>query len=235
MTLFLSIRSLDGQMPSAYVQELKFSPPIAGGFHNIRRRVLAHPPSWFHMVRPHPGGGALHAAPGLAAGGLPPGAGGHPWRSLRLRPRPLPAMEDPYWTKSPDLAAIRAAEALPHDMPARERRAQVLEIFRNSGDGTRFDPFAPADKELLRAAYARDLERIAALDPGHPDPGLTASGVPRRNRLTPKALYLNSSMISPRSFGAHAAAPQGSVSKVRPIWKKTALLWALSGSSSRLR
>ena len=81
-------------------------------------------------------------------------------------PGPLPAMEDPYWTKSPDLAAVRAAEALPPGMPRPERRAQVLEIFRDSGDGERFDPFAPAEKALLRAAYARDLERIAALDPG---------------------------------------------------------------------
>jgi hypothetical protein len=75
-------------------------------------------------------------------------------------------MEDPYWTKSPDLAAIRAAEALPADMPLAVRRAEVLEIFRNSGDGERFDPFAPEEKEFLRATYARDLERIAALDPG---------------------------------------------------------------------
>ena len=51
VTLFLSIRSFDTQLPSAYVQELRYMPPIAGGFDNIRRRVLARPPSWFELVR----------------------------------------------------------------------------------------------------------------------------------------------------------------------------------------
>lgn len=166
VTLFLSIRSFDGQMPSAYVQELKFSPPIEGGFDGIRARGLAKPPSWFELVRR-----IRAAAPAVPL---------RVWRQEDYRrapaailtelcardPGPLPAMEDPYWTKSPDLAAIRAAEALPRDLPRPERRARVLEIFRTSGEGTRFDPFAPAEKELLRAAYARDLERIAALDPG---------------------------------------------------------------------
>lgn len=166
VTLFLSIRSFDGQMPSAYVQELKFSPPIAGGFDNLKARVLARPPSWFELVR----------RIRRAAGGVPVRV----WRQEDYRrdpaavlavlcgrdPGPLPAMDDPYWTKSPDLAAVRAAEALPPDMPRPERRERVLEIFRTSGDGARFDPFAPAEKELLRAAYARDIERIEALDPG---------------------------------------------------------------------
>jgi hypothetical protein len=166
VTLFLSIRSLDGQMPSAYVQELKFAPPIEGGFSNVKARVLARPPSWLELVRR-----IRAAAPAVPL---------RVWRQEDYRreplailtalcgrdPGPLPAMEDPYWTKSPDLAAIRAAEALPADMPRAARRAEVLEIFRASGDGERFDPFTAAEKALLRAAYARDLERIAAMDPG---------------------------------------------------------------------
>ena len=166
VTFFLSIRSFDGQLPSAYVQELKFSPPIAGGFENIKPRVLARPPSWFDLVRR-----IRAAAPAVPL---------RVWRqedyrrdpatilaALRGRdPGPLRAMEDPYWTKSPDLAAIRAAEALPHALSRPERRAKVLEIFRDSAGGARFDPFAPEEKALLRAAYARDLERIEALDPG---------------------------------------------------------------------
>ncbi|HVL21019.1 MAG TPA: hypothetical protein VM422_08590 [Amaricoccus sp.] len=166
VTLFLSIRSFDGQMPSAYVQELKFSPPIAGGFDNIRARVLARPPSWFDLVRR-----IRAAAPAVPL---------RVWRQEDYRrdpasilaalcgadPGPLPAMEDPYWTKSPDLAAVRAAEALPPGLPRPERREKVLEIFRGSVDGARFDPFAPGEKALLGAAYARDLKRIEALDPG---------------------------------------------------------------------
>ncbi len=76
-------------------------------------------------------------------------------------------MEDPYWTKSPDSRRDpRRRGAAARTCRSRSAAPQVLEIFRNSGDGERFDPFAPAEKEFLRAAYARDLERIAALDPG---------------------------------------------------------------------
>jgi hypothetical protein len=166
VTLFLSVRSFDGQMPSAYVQELKFAPPLEGGFEALMARVLARPPSWFDLVRR-----IRAAAPGVPL---------RVWRQEDYRreplailaelcgrdPGPLPAIEDPFWTKSPDLAAVRAAEALPAGMPPAERRAAVLEIFRTSGDGARFDPFAPEEKALLCAAYARDLERIAELDPG---------------------------------------------------------------------
>ncbi len=166
VTLFLSIRSLEGQMPSAYVQELKFSPPIGGGFDKLKPRLLARPPSWFDLVRR-----IRAAAPAVPL---------RVWRQEDYRrdpatilaalcgrdPGPLPAMEDPYWTKSPDLAAVRAAEALPHDLPRPERRERVLAIFRDSGAGARFDPFTADEKAQLRAAYARDLERIEALDPG---------------------------------------------------------------------
>ena len=64
VTLFLSIRSFDTQLPSAYVQELKFMAPIGGGFDGIRDRVLARPPSWFDMVRR-----IRAAAPGIPLAG----------------------------------------------------------------------------------------------------------------------------------------------------------------------
>ena len=95
VTLFLSIRSFDTQLPSAYVQELKFMAPIGGGFDGIRRRVLARPPSWFDMVRR-----IRAAAPGIPL---------RVWRQedYRDNPRailsalcgvevgPLPEIEDP--------------------------------------------------------------------------------------------------------------------------------------------
>lgn len=165
VALFLSIRSLDAQMPSAYVQELKFLPPLEGGFDNLKARVLARPPSWFDLVRR-----IRAAAPAVPL---------RVWRQEDYRTHsaailtalcgrdvgPLPDMEDPYWTKSPDLEAVRAAEALPADMPRDARRARVLEIFRTAGDGPRFEPFAEAERAVLREAYAADLARIADLGP----------------------------------------------------------------------
>lgn len=167
VTLFLSIRSFDTQLPSAYVQELKVMPPIAGGFDTIRRRVLARPPSWFDMVRR-----IRAAAPGIPL---------RVWRQEDYRGHtaailaglcgldavgPLPEIEDPAWTRSPDLAAIQAAEALPASMPEPERRAKVRAIFAESGDGARFQPFSDEERRLLRAAYADDLDKIAGLAPG---------------------------------------------------------------------
>ena len=165
VALFLSIRSLDAQMPSAYVQELKFLPPLEGGFENIRARVLARPPSWFDLVRR-----IRAAAPAVPL---------RVWRQEDYRANsaailtalcgrdigPLPDMADPYWTKSPDLAAVRAAEALPADMPRDARRARVLEIFRTAGDGPRFQPFAESECAVLRQAYAADLARLEELGP----------------------------------------------------------------------
>ena len=167
LTLFLSIRSFDAQLPSAYVQELRYMPPIAGGFENIRPRVLARPPSWFELVRR-----IRAAAPGVRL---------RVWRQEDYRDNtaailaavcgvdrlgPLPELADPHWTKSPSLEAIRAVEALP-PLPELERRERVRAIFRadDAGGGPPFRPFSDAERGLLRAAYAADLERIAALDP----------------------------------------------------------------------
>ena len=166
VTLYLSIRSFDTQLPSAYVQELKVMPVPGGGFEAIRRRVLARPPSWFDMVRR-----IRAAAPGVPL---------KVWRQEDYRDHapailaglcglealgPLPAIEDPAWTRSPDLAAIQAAEALPATMPEPERRARVREIFKQAGDGARFQPWSAEEKAQLRAAYAADIERIAGLGP----------------------------------------------------------------------
>lgn len=167
VTLFLSIRSFDSQLPSAYVQELKVMPPIAGGFEAIRRRVLARPPSWFEMVQR-----IRAAAPGVPL---------RIWRQEDYRGHapailaglcgldevgPLPQIEDPAWTRSPDLAAIQAAEALPATMPEPERRATVRAIFAASGDGARFQPFSDEERARLKASYADDLDKIAGLPGG---------------------------------------------------------------------
>lgn len=165
VTFFLSIRSFDSQLPSAYVQELKYMPSVPGGFEAIRRRALARPPSWFELVC------RLRAAA--------PGVPLRIWRQEDYRGHtrailsalcgidigPPPELADPPWTKSPDVAAIRAAEALPADLPETVRRAEVRAIFADGGRGERFQPFTRPERETLRAAYAADLARIAELDP----------------------------------------------------------------------
>ena len=50
LRLFLSIRSYDTLVPSAYAEALKHDPPPPGGFAAMRARLLAAPPSWFDLV-----------------------------------------------------------------------------------------------------------------------------------------------------------------------------------------
>ena len=152
-------------MPSAYVQELKFSPPIEGGFDNVKARVLARPPSWFDLVRR-----IRAAAPAVPL---------RVWRQEDYRreplailaalcgrdPGPLPAMEDPSGRSRRSRRHPRRRGAA-RGHAARGAAGAGAGIFRASGDGARFDPFTPGEKALLRTAYARDLERIAGMDPG---------------------------------------------------------------------
>lgn len=165
LMLFLSIRSLDTQLPSAYVQELKFGPAPEGGFAALKARVLARPPRWSDLVDR-----IRRAAPNARI---------RVWRQEDYRQNaaailgalcgceigPVPEIADPAWTKSPGRAAVRAAEALPRDLPQDERHQRALDIFRAGWGGERFSPFTAAERAFLRTHYARDLERIAAADP----------------------------------------------------------------------
>lgn len=167
VTVYLSIRDFAKQLPSAYVQELKFLPPLGGGFDALRERVRANPPRWSGLVER-----IRTAAPDLPL---------VIWRQEDYRAHPceilsilcgtgireLPEMEDPFWTKSPSLEAVRAAEALPGDMPKEERFRTVLDLYRDAPAGqTRFDPFTGEDKAMFKAAYDADIARIREIAPG---------------------------------------------------------------------
>lgn len=166
LTLFFTIRAFDRHLPSAYAQELRFRPPEPGGFEAIRKRVIARPPSWYDMVR------RIRAcAPGIPL---------RVWRYEDYRDNvrailsllcdndvgPIPVVEDPFWTASPGIDAIREAEQLTTDLTPAERRVRVLDIWKNADPASpRFLPFSADEVALLRAAYERDMERIHALDP----------------------------------------------------------------------
>lgn len=167
VTFFLSIRSFDTQLASAYAQELRVLPPPPGGFEALRARALARPPRWTDLVLR-----IRRAAPGVPI---------RIWRQEDYRrnrgailaalcgrdPGPLPEIAVPVSTKSPTAAGVRAAEALPRDLPPAERRARVAEIYAaHQDDGCPFRPFAPEETERLRKAYAADLADLARLDPG---------------------------------------------------------------------
>lgn len=167
VTLFLSVRGFQDHLPAIYARELRALPPPAGGFEAIKRRVLARPPSWFDLVR------RLRAAA--------PGVSLRVWRhedhaahseailsafvgcDAGTSAPPLAEAAPDDWP--PPIEAIREAEALPADLAQPARRALVDEIFAAAGPGTPFRPFSAAERCAFEAAYAADLDRIAALDP----------------------------------------------------------------------
>jgi hypothetical protein len=164
--LFLSIRSYDALLPSAYVESLKHGTAPRGGFGSVKERLLAVPPSWYDLVA------RIRAAT--------PGMPLHIWRQEDYRANAqaimeafcgcplgqLPEVSDPTWTRSPSATAVAAAERLPADLSRVERLARVKEIFGASEpDGDRFSPFSEAERRHLRARYEADLARIAAAWP----------------------------------------------------------------------
>jgi len=166
LMFFLSIRSYDTLLPSAYAEALKHAPPPAGGFGRIKARLLAEPPSWFDLVSR-----IRTAAPGVPL---------RIWRQEDYRANAreimetvcgceigaLPELSDPSWTRSPSATAIAEVEALPPELPREERAARVREIYAAAAPGEdRFRPFDQAERRRLRADYEADLARIAQVFP----------------------------------------------------------------------
>ena len=166
LRLFLSIRSYDTLLPSAYAEALKYAVPPPGGFAATKARLLAKPPSWYDLVT------RIDAAAPTVPLRI--------WRQEDYRANdraimevlcgrplgPLPAIPDPARTRSPSAAAIVAAEALPTTLSYKERLARVREIYATVEPGqARFQPFDEAERLWLRAGYEADIERIARVYP----------------------------------------------------------------------
>jgi hypothetical protein len=163
VVFFLSIRSYDRLLPSAYAEALKFRPPPPGGFDVAR--LLARPPSWHDLVRQ-----IRTAAPGVSL---------RVWQQEDYRANAqaimtevcgtdlglLPDISDPSWTRSPTAEGIRAAEAIDPGLDMRARREKVRELY-DAAEGAPYRPFTDAERADLKARYAADLAGIEADFPG---------------------------------------------------------------------
>jgi hypothetical protein len=171
--LFLSLRALDGFLPSAYAQALRSVPAGRLDLPGTLARAIAAPPSWAdlaaHILARIPRARltvwdyADYADHALEIQGMVAG--------LPLAPAPTaapaadPAAARPDRTRSPGAEAIRLAETVAETLP-RRRRPIVEEIYaRHPADGpeTAFRPIDPAGRARLRAAHAADLDRLAAM------------------------------------------------------------------------
>ena len=162
LRVFLSIRPLDGYLPSAYAEVLKNRRQRRSAFLQAVERWSSAPPSWADLlcrvqqelpsarleVWNYDHYAAHWPAIHTAFTGVQLGPGEDPGR--------------PLLTRTPGESAIRAAEALELGMAA-GRPGAVRQLYSDSIEQNpepRFDPLDAAQHRALQAAFARDLAEI---------------------------------------------------------------------------
>ena len=161
--LFLSIRSFETLLPSAYAQSLR-NRPVSGGFDAVRARWLAHPPSWAGLID------RIRSAL--------PDAKLTVWKfedyrfhdleiisgfcgSRVVQDIPLPP---PRHTMTPSATAVAAMEALSSIHDRAVYRSEVRKILFVDPGSDKFLPLADVESSTLANAYFSDLKRIKATD-----------------------------------------------------------------------
>ena len=168
LRLFLSVRSFETLLPSAYVQTLR-GMPFPGGFGPVKAATLNRPPSWAELaarIRRTLPQARLHLW-------TFEDYGAHDREILaRFVGAEIPAGEPlppPPSTRSPSSRAIAEMEKLEDGLGYLDRTRAAAEIAARDterGGGERFAPFSDAERALLQEAYAEDLARIEADHPG---------------------------------------------------------------------
>lgn len=156
--IWLSVRSLDEFLPAAYATALKHI-PLAFDAETLKRKALDAPPDW----------GDLVARLARAAPGVPITVWDYADYRANCRAiiqditgvtlSTLPELPDPPETKTPDAAAIRAAEALPRGGNRYRRAARIAEIYE-AAKGPRFTLFTAEEADRLKALHNRQLAAI---------------------------------------------------------------------------
>ena len=178
VTLFVSIRSPDTLLPSAYAQVLR-SRPMPGGFEPIRRQALADPPRWQPFID------RLSRAV--------PDAHIKFWRFETYRQHDrailsrftgvdlpeLPPIEAPSSTRSPSAEAMARIEALDPKPTPEAYAAAVAQIIDTDTGADQYAPFSAVETECLRKAHEADIENIRRL---HPDMECLDGGSPAQDQ-----------------------------------------------------
>jgi len=161
--LFLSIRSYDGFLVSAFYEHMRFAPNAGALLAAMRARLRARPPSWPDLL--------------ARLRRIFPGSPFRIWRYedyaraplpivnayLGLSLERLPTLERPEQTVSPSAAAIAHCAALDPGLPGPERYRRVNEIYAahpRAGAPFHEGVLSEAERDFLAGRYAEDCARL---------------------------------------------------------------------------
>ncbi len=167
LRVFLAIRSPDRLLPSAYAEGLKAGPIRDGHLARIVARWRDRPPLWSELVAR-----IARTVPSARLHVWDHADYARHWREIHRRFTGLPLPDGPDLpgidrNRTPTAAGIAAACALPAHMPRRAAAVRAIYAQHMPGPGAPvFDPLSPQDRARLQAAFAEDLARLAASDPG---------------------------------------------------------------------
>jgi hypothetical protein len=160
LVLFLSIRSHESILASAFAESLKARPDTRARFETLRGALVQAPPRWSQLVE--------------TLTTLYPGTDLVVWTFEDYVRQPRFAFEalvgstfaqfedipPPPNTQSPSRRALELAEELDPTLPWRERRRSVVQLYLQhpKQKGEDIGLFSAAEKAILEDAYRRDLE-----------------------------------------------------------------------------
>lgn len=175
LEVYVAIRSLDGFLPSAYAEALRWPFEQRQRFETLAARARANPPSWLGVIDR-----LRRAAPRARLRVWTYDDYRRDARALcsALVGRDLAPMEElprPAETATPSAEAVRQVEAM--GLPETSARIPIVaRIFKENpatADCLPFNPLSPEDRARLRARFEADL---AELDRRHPGMRLRLPG-----------------------------------------------------------
>ncbi len=166
MTLFMSIRSFDSILPSAYAQQARKAKVKPGGFDVIKKNALNKPPTWSSIINRILN---LVDADHLKIWKYEDYINNQDFFLSYLCKNKIPSfphIPPPATTKSPSAEAIRLLEEICQKLPRHKRKEEAVRICSLDSSSNSFQPFSIHEAAVLRASYEEDL---AYIEKNYPD------------------------------------------------------------------
>ncbi|MCP4123392.1 MAG: hypothetical protein GY751_16690 [Bacteroidetes bacterium] len=162
MNLFMSLRSFDSILPSAYAQQARKAKAKAkaGGFDVVKKTVINKPPKWSSIIKRIIN---LVDADHLKIWKYEDYANNQDFFLSYLCKNKItsfPYIPPPTTTRSPSTEAIRLLEEICPRLPRKKRKEEAARICSLDNSSNSFRPFSIHEAALLRESYEEDLALI---------------------------------------------------------------------------